>query len=310
MKKFLSALAALILSAGAVAQSDCTISLSVLRAPQTENIPAQTEEYLVTRLQSALTADGIVAGENLSQFFIAGKFSHVMEDVVPGPPRQFALHTVLTLYIGDAIGENIYATATIDMRGIGNSTERAFINALRTLNANNPTVATCVNNAKKKITAYFDKNYPQILTQADRCAAQHNYDEALWRLSMIPECCAGYAQAEAKTSQYYQRYINQQGTALLSLATAAWSVAHTPEAAAKAFGYLTQIDPESSAYTAAQALAVEMKTSIKSDRNFELRQKYSDAVDIKRRQIEAAREVGVAYGKGQQPQTTNLTWLK
>ena len=49
---------------------------------------------------------------------------------------------------------------------------------------------------------------------------------------------------------------------------------------------------------------------MKDDWEFEIRQKYNDAVDIEKSKIEAARAVGVAYGNGQKEKTTNLMWLK
>ena len=38
--------------------------------------------------------------------------------------------------------------------------------------------------------------------------------------------------------------------------------------------------------------------------------KYKDEIELRRALIEAARAVGVAYGNGQQPTTTNLMWLR
>lgn len=291
-------------------KAECNINLSVARAYQTENIPARTETYLESRLQQALTADGVSVGEGVSQFFVAGKFTHVMEDVVVGPPMQKALHTTLTLYIGDLQSETVYATTTLDLRGVGTSSERAFINAMRTLNGANPKIEAFIAGVRKKIVSYFDANYQQIFAQADRAASQHKYEEALWRLNMIPECCIAYDQALAKSKKVYQHYIDQQGTALLSKAFAVWGASHDASAAEDAFGYLLQIDPESSAYAGAQKLAKEISASVKSDRDFELREKYHDSIDLEKNRIDAAREVGVAYGKGQQPQTTNIMWLR
>lgn len=50
----------------------------------------------------------------------------------------------------------------------------------------------------------------------------------------------------------------------------------------------------------------EIKKQIRSDIDFEMRDKYKDSIDLEKRRIDAARAVGVAFGNGQQPQTTNL----
>lgn len=303
------ALAALMCANATVKAADCSVNFAVVALPQDENVPQSTINYLSTKLQQLTTADGIVRDPELGQFFITAKFNHILEDVTPGPPAQTVLHTNLTLYIGDMNSQTIYATTSLDLRGVGNSQQRAFMNALRGLNANNSSVSAFISKGKNKVIDYYNKNYRQILAEAKKAASQHNYDEAIWRVSMIPECCIGYGDAMKALDNYFQAYINQEGIAMLNAATAAWAAQPDARGAEKALSFLLAIDPESSAYPQAQQLIQEIKSSVKSDRIFELRTKYYDAIDIERRRIEAAKEVGVAFGRGQQPRTTNLTWL-
>lgn len=295
---------------GIIARADCLVNLAVVEAPQQEDVPQASINYLNSRLQQiSLSGDGVIADPELGQFFITGKFSHILEDVTPGPPAQTVLHTSLTLYIGDLSSQTVYASTSLELRGIGTSSQRAFINALRSLNINNKNVASFIAKGKEKVIDYYNKNYPQILAQAKKSAAQHNYDEALWRVSMIPECCVGYDEALLALNSYFQAYIDQNGLAMLNAASAAWASQPDAEGAKKALSFLLTIDPESSAYPQAQILLQEIKLSVKSDRDFELRTKYYDSIDLERRRIQAAKEVGVAFGKGQQPKTTNLSWL-
>lgn len=73
---------------------------------------------------------------------------------------------------------------------------------------------------------------------------------------------------------------------------------------------LAQIDSNASCYGDAAKLMTEVKSQVRSDIDFEMRQKYSDQVQIERDRIAAARAVGVAFGNGQKPTTTNLMWLR
>ena len=73
---------------------------------------------------------------------------------------------------------------------------------------------------------------------------------------------------------------------------------------------LAQIDPDASCYKEAGNLMKEIKSQVRSDIDFEMREKYADNVKTERDYIDAMKAVGVAYGKGQQPSTTNLMWLK
>ena len=58
------------------------------------------------------------------------------------------------------------------------------------------------------------------------------------------------------------------------------------------------------------SLYKEVKAKVKDDWDFQMRQKYNDQIEIRKQIIEAARAVGTAYGKGQQPKTTNILWMK
>ena len=292
------------------AQDEGTIDLSIITAEQTEDVPDATIDFMNTRLTQIATADGITRDPLLSQFFLAGKFNHIVEDIVPGPPRQTALHTQLTLYIGDLSSHTTYASVTLELRGVGTSDQRAFINAMQTVNAKNPQIKDFLTKGRKKVLDYYNTHYRQILAQAERAASQHKYDEALWRLVSVPECCTGYSTVKTYIDRYYKKYIDQEGVRLLNAAKAAWGVHPDQTGAADAYSYLMQIDPESASYPAATALANEMRQSIKSDRDFELRKKYQDQIDLEKSRIEGARAVGVAFGNGQQPVTTNITWLR
>lgn len=296
------------LLSGIAASAQCSVNLTVINAEQDENVPEATLNFLNNRLTQIVTKNGVSTDPGMGQFFIAGKFNHILEDMVPGPPAQTVLHTTLTLIIGDLNAKTVYASTSLDLRGVGNSDQRAFINALRGLNANNNSIASFIEAGKRKVIDYYDKNYPQIIKRADRYAANHDYEAALWQLAFIPECCKGYDAAMASTLKYFQAYIDQQGEALYNQAYACWAANPNEDGAADAFGYLMQIDPSSAAYKKALALAKEIKNTVKSDRDFEIRDKYKDSIDIEKSKIQAAREVGVAYGRGQQPTTTNMLW--
>ena len=57
-------------------------------------------------------------------------------------------------------------------------------------------------------------------------------------------------------------------------------------------------------------LMKEVKARVRSDIDFEMRQKYNDEIQLEKDRIAAARAVGVAFGNGQKPTTTNLMWLR
>lgn len=97
---------------------------------------------------------------------------------------------------------------------------------------------------------------------------------------------------------------------LLNRARAIWAAGQNDRSAVEACELLSNIDPDAACYGQAQSLMAEIKKQVRSDIDFEMRQKYNDQVRLESDRIAAARAVGVAFGNGQKPTTTNLMWLR
>lgn len=289
---------------------NCEIHLMTIDAGQNGDIPASANEYLYNRLCTAVSSDGISAAGNYAQFFIAARALPLYEQAVTGAPAKIALTLSLNLYIGDYFGEKVFDRMSFEIRGVGESRERAFLNAFRSLNAGNAKIASFIENGKKRIVAYYDAEYGNIIKEARRASQLRNYERALFLLTAVPVCCRGYEEVSAEVLKTYREFVNYSCDRLLMAARNAWAVNPDQTGAAEVAEILNQLEPEASCYGEAMALYKEVKAKVKDDWNFEIRQKYNDEIAIRKQVIDAARAVGVAFGKGQQPKTTNLMWLK
>lgn len=299
------------IAASAINAQDCKIPLAVASFTDGEGIPMATEDLIRTKLEGIAIAEGdAVVGEGSSRFFIAARLNHISSDVLPGPPMQTSIVSTLTLYIGDSEERNVYATTSMEIRGVGNSEQRALISALRPLNAENAKVKAFMQTASDKIISYYDRQYPNMIAKAKRLAATKQYEESLAVLFNIPECCKGYGEAVGLGLGYYQELADTEGTKLLDMARSIWLASPDVGGASRALAILWTIPQHSSAYSDSQKLMAEIGGVLKDDKKFETRTKYKDAVDIKKMQIQAASAVGVAWGQGQQPTTTNVNWIR
>lgn len=294
-----------------VCNAQCSVDISVQVMKQEDIVPENLCTYLTSRLQQLVTELGSAAETNgISRFFITGYFGHTLIDNLPGPPAQTALHGYLSLYIGDMESKKIYASTTLELHSVGSSTHRAFINALHSINSENNKVRDFISKGLDKIIEYYDTHFNHIITKAKRAESLHHYDEAIWMLSLIPECSVGYSQATELIVPLVQKHLDQDGESFLAQAQTAWAKSPDVVGAAIAFDYLNQIDPLSNAYDRAKILADEIKESINDDREFELHQKYNDELQTRRLLINTAREIGIAYGKGQPPVYTSFNWIR
>lgn len=292
------------------AQADnCELDICVIAPDAAKSeISESTAKAVANRLMRALSTGGTVADENYGQLYMSADFSHLYTETLAGPPIQEVVHTQMTVYVADIFGNKVFDSETFDLRGVGTSQQRAFINALSALNGNNKKLSDFVGRAKQKTLKYFDNNYKSLLQKAERAASMRDYDQALYYTTLIPECCKGYSEASAATLRYFKAYNDFRGTQLLNQAKAEFAASPNPEGARKAYALLALIDPDSSAYGAAMKFAEEVKKRSLEEYDFVNHRPYEDAVELKKQYINAAKEVGVAYGKGQRDTTTNILW--
>lgn len=292
-----SALLLLLASTVSYGQSDkCEIALMSYIPEQTDGLYSGAAGQLKTKLKSFISASGLGSSEDYAQFAITPEFNVLEKSILPGPPRSFVLSLEMTLFVGDAFGQKVFASTTVPLKGVGESETKAYINAFRKLNANNKDVAAFIEDSKKKIIAYYDGNYTTIIKKAESLANQKNFEEAMFLLTAIPDCSKGYDAGMKAAEKVYQLYVDHACMENFNKAKAAWNSQQDAYGAHEAGQYLVEIYPESKCYSAAVALQREMKAQVKADLDFEIKM-YNDAVSLEQQRIEAWKAVGTAFAK-------------
>ena len=296
---------------------NCDLRISIAPIEQGESVPNSINSRIENQLMRAVSSYGVSADPYYCQFFISGRLDHALDDVVPGPPARYVLKTTFTIYIGDAINKQVYASTSFDLKGVGNTQERAYISALSSISNHTNQLAGVIEKAKAKIIDYYNNNYQSYLSKARLAMSKRNYDEALYYASSIPECCVGYKKACDVIMQVYQSNVDYDGDLLLAQAKAAWAAKPDEDGAREAWSFLSRIDPSASCYGTAMSLGNQIQKVIKENWDFEYKEKYRNEIDLERRRIAAdhdlerrriaaARDAAVAYAKNQPRVITNF----
>lgn len=310
MKKISTIFASLCLAVGMFAQNNTqSITLYPIVEDFAEPFPATAEAYVSNKLTALCTSQGVTSADYLSQFFITMRAIPLTKDVLPGPPMQIVENMELTFYIADYINQKVFSTTSIQVKGVGNTEAKTYMDALKHINITSDKLKTFVQEGKEKIIAYYDAEAPVMFKRAHTLAQMKKYDEAMAIAATIPTACKYYDEANQLGFEIYQLYYAQQCAENLAAARMAWAAEQNASGAKAAGLYLAQIYPDAPCYEDAMALYTEIKGKVLDDWKFEMK-KYQDGVDILKEGVSAWREVGVAYGKGQQPSTTNLAWLR
>lgn len=302
--------AVLAITAISSSSQNCELPIAIRLDDEFCNIPAESAKMLYQSLSRIATQNGLTTEAANTPFILTAHCDVLDKSNLPGPPVQTVYNLGITLYIADTYTQKKFASAYLSLKGVGNGETKSYINAFKRLNGNTNEIHSLIEEGKAKMMRYYDTQYPTIINDAKRLAAQQQYEEALMMVMAIPTCSKGGEQATKYSLQLYGQYLDRINLFLLNRARALWSAGQTQESASEACSLLAQIDPDAACYDDASKMMEEIKKQVRSDIDFEMRQKYNDAIELEHARIEAIRAIGVAYGKGQQPTTTNLMWLK
>lgn len=236
----------------------------VLRAhvESSSAIPSFALKVVQNKLTQIASKNG-VGGNSLDQrFVITANILEMTRDITPTTPAMIALTLSPTIYIGDAISGELYASCQLpNVKGVGENETKAYMNAVKNINTNNASVAQCINEGKEKIIAYYNSQIDFIIAEAESLAKSGEYDEAMAKLAAVPQVCKdAYVKAVGKIGDVYQQKIDLEGEKYYNEANAQWNTAKTEESAAKVVELLASINPLSKAAEKAKGLVASVES--------------------------------------------------
>lgn len=300
--------AALWLSLGAQAQ-DCVMPVSIQLDEQFTNVPQAATSVLYQSLSRMATESGLTT-EGMTPFVLTAHCDVIEKNNLPGPPAQTAYSLGVTFYMADTFTKKKFGTAYVELKGVGVGETKSYINAFRRIGKSNRELQQLIASGKRNMMKYYDSQYQNIMKEAERLASLQQYEEAIAMVLAIPVCSKGGDKATAYGLKLYTANLDRVNLYLLNQAKALWAAGQDQATAVDVCELLAQIDPEAACYGEAKKFMAEVKAQVRSDIDLEMRQKYNDQIDLEKARIAAARAVGVAYGNGQKPTTTNLMWMR
>jgi hypothetical protein len=212
----------------------------------------------------------------------------------------------ITFYIGDGIEGNVFSSYNTSVTGTGPSETKAFSDALRNVKTDHPEYQSFVVQGKAKIINYFNTQCDLIIKEAKTLAGMQKYDEALWKLSIVPSACTDcWNKCLDAAEPIFRQKIDRECSSLIMEATNIWNSGRNFEAAQLAASAMSKINPASRCSDEAIALSEQIGKRIKEidQRTWDF--KYDKEITLRQDIIKAQRDIGVAYGE-HQPQ--NITY--
>lgn len=258
------------------------------------NIPAEAKELLKTKLSQIASNNGMGGSQVNPRFIITANVNVGTKDIIAGPPQMIAQNIDVTFFIGDALTNTVFANMTMSLKGVGTNENKAFIEAIKTINPKNKDISAFVEEGKNKIISYYSANCDFIIKEAQTLVKQEKYDEAIYQLSLVPEVCQEcYFKCLDTLSSIYQQKIDVDCKTKLNEAKVTWTANQTPEGAEKAGDILSAINPMASCQTDVDALVKSIDSKLKADEKarwqFKMKQ-YADKIAAQKEQVRIAEE--------------------
>ncbi len=277
--------------------------------PDEAGLPAGTQRMLQNKMMQIATQNGLSAMEERAQFAMVPMISIISQDVTPTAPPQVALTVELSLLIVDAVSQNIFSQTSLQLKGVGNTEERAYAQALRNLNPRHGQFRGFVEAGKERIVEYYNSNCDVIISGSEALAAQQQYEEALFLLMSVPdisrEC---FHQCMTLSAEIYSRYADQKCQEHLSGAKAAWAAKELDQVAF----HLSNITPDMECYDQAAELTSVVTSAVEAEGagswNFKMKM-YDDKIDLQRLKIEAGRDVARSWAYWGAAKYFDWSWL-
>ncbi|MCX8491949.1 MAG: hypothetical protein ORN54_12875, partial [Cyclobacteriaceae bacterium] len=226
-------------------------------------LTGDAKNLLEDKLRQIVSVNGLGDNSSNTRFIITAAVNIGTKDIVAGPPQMIAQNVEVSLFIGDALDDKIFSTVILSLKGVGTNENKSFIEAIKSINPKKKEIVSFIEAGKNKIIAYYNNQCELIINDAMSLAQKEKYDEAIYKLSLVPIACTScYSKCSFKIHEVYEASINQDGKRKLTEANAIWASSSNLEGAAKAIGLLSKIHLDASSKKDADKLIVSYSPNV------------------------------------------------
>lgn len=265
-----------------------------------------SKNMLENKLNQIATQNGMGGDSPNPRFIITANVIQLNKEMTATAPAMVAMNLEVTIFIADNLAKTKFASTSVQVKGVGINETKAYMEALKNINPQNPNIKQFVDKGKSKIIAYYNAKCDFILKNAQSLVSQNKFEEAIFNLTLIPDVSKGcYDKAMDAVGPIYRKFMERNCVKLLLAAKTAFAASPDSIGAENARSSLAQIDPDAKCFNDAQKFADSVQAKVLRDqnRNWNFKMlRYKNSVEMQQQKIQAYKEVGVSYGNNQPKQ--------
>ncbi len=282
--------------------------------PEKTSLSNDVKTLLETKLNQISSNNGMGGSQVNPRFIITANVNIGTKDIIAGPPQKIAQNIDVTLFVGDAISNTIFSNTTLSLKGVGTNENKAFIDALNTINPKNKEILTFLEEGKTKIINYYVSQCDFIVKEASTLSDQFRFNEAIYKLMIVPEVCKEcYFKSLDLATIIFNKKIESECKEKLKEANLIWAAETTESGALKVVDILVNIIPSDNCRSEIDKLSTEIKQKLTIDQqkkyDFEL-QEMKKKYDTEQKRIVFEKEIAIEEAKHQTDKViyNNIYW--
>jgi hypothetical protein len=188
---------------------------------QGEDITQDIADRISMKLLQMACQNGISGlGENPS-FVFGTEIAQTGRAATGTAPQKMTVQYQLTYKVMNTATGDVYATATQDVMGVGNSFVEANQNFVKEIK-NTPEIQKMLQTASERIIDWYNKNVQTVKNQIETAAGKGDYDLALAIASSVPQqATAAFQYASSKLDALTKGLMHKKAADMLGEMTAA-----------------------------------------------------------------------------------------
>ena len=275
------------------------IVLNTFIPDQNEPLPEQAKVLLENKLSQIASNNGMGGSKVNPRFVLMANMAIISKDVVPGPPQMLAYNFEITFFIADAIEMKKFANTSIEIKGIGNNQNKAYIQAIKNINVKNKDISAFIEQGKNKIIDIYNTQCDFIIRDALSLSSKGEYDAAIYKLSIVPDVCEICYIKCMDTMQFiYQKKIDKECLLIMRESKTTWMANQNTMGAEKVAQIINSISPFSTCEPDVSILIKAIQNKLTADEkakwDFKI-QKHRDAVKLKNEALKIQDEENKRY---------------
>ena len=183
---------------------------------QGEDITQDIADRISMKMLQMACQNGISGLGTNPGFVLGTEISQTGRAATATTPQKMTVQYELTFKVMNTATGDVYATATQEVMGVGNSFEEANQNFTKEIK-NTPEIQKMMQTASQRIIEWYNKNVQTVKNQINEAAGKRDYALALAIASSVPEQAGeAYKYASSRIDELSKALLHKQAADMLS----------------------------------------------------------------------------------------------